>query len=498
MEGRCLGGSQEDCIAVQGAFQEMTGPRSQSANATEMRNNLNEIIDDGDSVSPAFVAVMDKAYEGLGEARIQDGVVNISQDEIDSWTSEMDKNTRAYTVGNNDMILDHKSALQNIEPNDTMGTTGTEALLNGDIELSNKGIRASQEAIESGTGGFRSRSYKVDIEPNTLTAQELNNVSSLNAEAQNIIAGRSIMDLSDEEYARVKTIESTIDDIKTSATTGTRGEIRNAIEAEKLKTKIQNDEAELKETNDDLDSWYFLKSSRRNDEERKAELEKSIQDNRAKLQSLDQDPVSGIVSSKDANGELVHTPIQEAVKVTDPDIGNIPVKVGDNNRVDIVTQDGIENYQQDGDAVLSDAQVAEYKGASSVYNQIIEQANNKPKITITDEYGTEQVLDYSNLDPISYQDENGNTVTIQDPSTHFGLVDTTKGANDIERYQLNSTTLKDKVASSSNFPNVETSSTSLSSTDRNDSEDVLRGSVGKNDFIVVAQERNQEQTDGPQ
>jgi hypothetical protein len=306
------------------------------------------------------------------------------------------------------------------------------------------------------------------------------------------------MDLSDEEYARVKTIESTIDDINTSATTGTRGEIRNAIEAEKLKTKIQNDEAELKETNDDLDSWYFLKSSRRNDEERKAELEKSIQDNRAKLQSLDQDPVSGIVSSKDANGELVHTPIQEAVKVTDPDIGNIPVKVGDNNRVDIVTQDGIENYQQGGDAVLSDAQVAEYKGASSVYNQIIEQANNKPKITITDEYGTEQVLDYSNLDPISYQDENGNTVTIQDPSTHFGLVDTSKGANDIERYQLNSTTLKDKVASSSNFPNVETSSTSLSSTDRNDSEDVLRGSVGKNDFIVVAQERNQEQTDGPQ
>jgi hypothetical protein len=396
------------------------------------------------------------------------------------------------------MILDHKSALQNIEPNDTMGTTGTEALLNGDIELSNKGIRASQEAIESGSGGFRSRSYKVDIEPNTLTAQELNNVSSLNAEAQNIIAGRSIMDLSDEEYARVKTIESTIDDINTSATTGTRGEIRNAIEAEKLKTKIQNDEAELKETNDDLDSWYFLKSSRRNDEERKAELEKSIQDNRAKLQSLDQDPVSGIVSSKDANGELVHTPIQEAVKVTDPDIGNIPVKVGDNNRVDIVTQDGIENYQQGGDAVLSDAQVAEYKGASSVYNQIIEQANNKPKITITDEYGTEQVLDYSNLDPISYQDENGNTVTIQDPSTHFGLVDTSKGANDIERYQLNSTTLKDKVASSSNFPNVETSSTSLSSTDRNDSEDVLRGSVGKNDFIVVAQERNQEQTDGPQ
>ena len=192
-------------------------------------------------------------------------------------------------------------------------------------------------------------------------------------------------------------------------------------------------------------------------------------------------------------GELVHTPIEEAVKVTDPNMGNIPVKVGDNNRVDVVTQDGIQNYQQDGDAQLTNAQVAEYKGASSVYNQIIEQANNKPKITINDEYGTEQVLDYSNLDPISYQD--GNTITIQDPSTHFGLVDTSKGVNDIERYQLNSATLKNKVASSDNFPNVETSNVRMSSTDRNDSESVLRTRVGKNDFIVVAQERVQEQAD---
>ena len=38
----------------------------------------------------------------------------------------------------------------------------------------------------------------------------------------------------------------------------------------------------------------------------------------------------------------------------------------------------------------------------------------------------------------------------------------------------------------------------MSSTDRNDSESVLRTRVGKNDFIVVAQERVQEQADGPQ
>ena len=58
--------------------------------------------------------------------------------------------------------------------------------------------------------------------------------------------------------------------------------------------------------------------------------------------------------------------------------------------------------------------------------------------------------------------------------------------------------MKNKVASSDNFPNVETSNVRMSSTDRNDSESVLRTRVGKNDFIVVAQERVQEQADGPQ
>ena len=497
MEGACLQGHVASCNARDLAYQDLATYRGTFTDAADARNQINEFIDNGGTVSPATIAVMDRAYGGLGQARIQDGVVNVSQDEIDSFNDEIENNTKAYVVGNNDMIFNPKDALQNIEPNDN-GTAGADALINGDIELSDKGIRTSREAIESGTGGFRSRSYQVDIEPNTLTEQELNNVKSLNAEAQDIMAGRGLMDLTDEEYAKVKTIEGTINDIETGATTGTRGEIRNAIEADKLKTQIEKDEAELKETNEDLDSWYWTKKGRREDEERKAELEQSIADNRAKLQEIDQDPVTGIVTSKDANGELVHTPIEEAVKVTDPDIGNIPVKVGENNRVDVVTQDGIQNYQQDGDAQLTNAQVAEYKGASSVYNQIIEQANNKPRITINDEYGTEQVLDYSNLDPISYQDENGNTITIQDPSTHFGLVDTSKGANDIERYQLNSATLKNKVASSDNFPNVETSNVRMSSTDRNDSEGVLRTRVGKNDFIVVAQERVQEQADGPQ
>lgn len=468
--------------------------RSHFGSADESRDIINQAIDGGDTVSAATVAMLDETYEALGEERIQDGVVNIQQNDLDNWNNQIKEDMDRSYIGNNDVQFNPNEAMDSLEPNDNYGPAGTKALLNGDVELSNKGVRRSNIANRNGA----IRSFGYEIEPNTMTVGELNKVSSLNDEANSIIDGRSLHDLSDEEYSQVKSIEGTISQMNTNATTGTRGEVRDALEAERLTTQIQNDEAELAEVNDDLDSWYWTKKGRREDEERKQELEKSIADNRASLQSVSKDPVSTVVTTTDANGTRVYTPIEEAVKVTDPEITTIPVKVGDNNRVDVVTQDGLADYQQDGDAVLSDAQVAEYKGASSVYNQIIEQANDKPRVQFTDEFGTEQILDYSNLDPVTYVDENGTTITIQDPSTHFNLVDTSKSTNDITRYTLNSSVLKDKVASSNSFPNVATADTRLSSTNANDSDGVIQTTIGANDFVIVADERIKTQADGPQ
>ena len=487
----CNMGEQFACVTL---AEGRNAIRSHFGSADESRDIINQAIDGGDTVSAATVAMLDETYEALGEERIQDGVVNIQQDDLDNWNNQIKEDMDRSYLGNNDVLFNPNEAMDSLEPNDNYGPAGTKALLNGDIELSNKGVKRSNIADRNGV----IRSFGYEIEPNTMTAGELNKVSSLNEEANSIINGRSLHDLSDEEYSQVKSIEGTIKQMNTNATTGTRGEVRDALEAERLTTQIQKDEAELAEVNDDLDSWYWTKKGRRDDEERKQELEKSIADNRASLQSVSKDPVSTVVTTTDANGDKVYTPIEEAVKVTDPEITTIPVKVGDDNRVDVVTQDGLEDYKQEGDAVLSDAQVAEYKGASSVYNQIIEQANAKPRVQFTDEFGTEEILDYSNLDPISYVDENGTTITIQDPSTHFGLVDTTKGANDISRYTLNSSTLKDKVASSNNFPNVDTADTRLSSTNANDSDGIIQTTIGANDFIIVADERINTQEDGPQ
>ena len=60
---------------------------------------------------------------------------------------------------------------------------------------------------------------------------------SLQEENEDIIKGRSLWDLTDEEYAQVKANEKAINTITENATTGVRGEVRNeVIDKEKEKT----------------------------------------------------------------------------------------------------------------------------------------------------------------------------------------------------------------------------------------------------------------------
>ena len=258
----------------------------------------------------------------------------------------------------------------------------------------------------------------------TLTTQEANRVNSLHNENKDIINGRSLWDLSDEEYAKVKANEKAQNEIIDNATSGTRGEIVKAKKAERIAESIAKDEAELKETQENLDSWYWTKKGREEDEVKRAELQQSIADKRALLSDIEKDPTN-IVTTKDADGNLVHTTIENP-KSYRPKRCKHTSKIGDKQQVDVVVANGVDDYMQNGDALLNEKQVAEYKGANSVYNQILEQVENKPKTTFTDEYGNQEILDYSNLDPVTYIDENGDTVTIQDPSTYFNLVDTSK------------------------------------------------------------------------
>lgn len=491
-------------LGNQSACNDLAMGRQQIANhfgeADEARNIINESIDDGNTVSPATIAMLDNTYESLGQEKISEGVVGVDQNEIDAWSDQIDEDMNRSYLGNNDAVINPKQIMTELEPGGLFGNDAAEALVNDDITLyegSEPGATYRENHQHIITGGY-TRTYDHELPAYTLTTQEANRVNSLHNENKDIINGRSLWDLSDEEYAKVKANEKAQNEIIDNATSGTRGEIVKAKKAERIAESIAKDEAELIETQENLDSWYWTKKGREEDEAKRAELQQSIADKRALLSDIEKDPVIGVVTTKDSDGNLVHTTIEKPVKATDPSVTNIPVKIGDKLTVDVVTANGVDDYMQNGDALLNEKQVAEYKGASSVYNQILEQVENKPRTTFTDEFGTEEILDYSNLDPVTYIDENGDTVTIQDPSTHFNLVDTSKPANDIQRYTVNSMVLKKRIANSDEFPNVATTSDALTSYNENDSGNVLRTRVGENEFVVIATERERTQEDGPQ
>ena len=93
--------------------------RQQIANhfgeADEARNIINESIDDGTTVSPATIAMLDNTYEALGQEKISDGVVGVDQDEIDAWTEQIDKSTNRSYLGNNDAVINPDEIMSDLE-----------------------------------------------------------------------------------------------------------------------------------------------------------------------------------------------------------------------------------------------------------------------------------------------------------------------------------------------------------------------------------------------
>ena len=88
--------------------------------ADEARNIINESIDDGTTVSPATIAMLDNTYEALGQEKISDGVVGVDQDEIDAWSEQIDKDMNRSYLGNNDAVINPNQIMTELEPVDCL------------------------------------------------------------------------------------------------------------------------------------------------------------------------------------------------------------------------------------------------------------------------------------------------------------------------------------------------------------------------------------------
>ena len=93
--------------------------------------------------------------------------------------------------------------MSQLETGGKFGADGVNAVLNDDIQFSNKAFR--NEKYSDVNGEFRT--YVAKVEPRTLTTSEQNKARSLNNEAESIINGRSLSQLTDEEYVREKKLK---------------------------------------------------------------------------------------------------------------------------------------------------------------------------------------------------------------------------------------------------------------------------------------------------
>ena len=95
----------------------------------------------------------------------------MDQDEIDAWTEQIDKSTNRSYLGNNDAVINPDEIMSDLEPGGLFGKAGSDAMLNGDIEL-DEGTMYARQTSEI-TGG-QTRQYSVEVPRETLTTQEFN------------------------------------------------------------------------------------------------------------------------------------------------------------------------------------------------------------------------------------------------------------------------------------------------------------------------------------
>ncbi len=327
LQDLCNLGNQAACTDLSMGRQQIA---THFGDADEARNIINESIDDGTTVSPATIAMLDNTYESLGQEAISDGIVGVDQNEIDAWNEQINKDMNRSYLGNNDAVINPNQVMTELEPGGLFGKAGTDALLNGDVELYEGGMSHKQTSIATGLG---TKEYNFDTGTKTLTAQEYDKVESLHNENKDIIKGRSLHDLTDEEYAEVKANENAINKITENATSGVRGEVRNEIIDKEKRQTISELKADELELEDDLDGWYFTNKGRTEDEQKLEEVRQQIL-----IEQVDSSPLV-MTEVQEINGNLggshfvtdndMKTTIDDPVIIPKPDV--LPDVYIDNN-----------------------------------------------------------------------------------------------------------------------------------------------------------------------
>jgi GH24 family phage-related lysozyme (muramidase) len=124
--------------------------------------------------------------------------------------------------------------------------------------------------------GMAPRSVSTEIPANTLTPIEMEQALVIQKEIRRLTTETPLMDMTDTEYARVRQLETTLNDIVENSTTGTRGAVRDEIVQREKRSELASAQEALAEIEDDLDGFYWTQSGREEDEAQREKLRQEV------------------------------------------------------------------------------------------------------------------------------------------------------------------------------------------------------------------------------
>ena len=157
-------------------------------------------------------------------------------------------------IADESIAPDRSDADGTVTPLNPASEEDVNALLDGGGTLDPRGSKLS---VSGDATGKAPRSVHTEFEPNTLTTEEAEQARAIQAEMRDMLRQTPLMRMSDTEYARLKQLESSFNDIVDNATTGVRGEVVDELVEQQKRSDLEQSKADLAKVQDDVDSFNF-------------------------------------------------------------------------------------------------------------------------------------------------------------------------------------------------------------------------------------------------
>ena len=240
--------------------------------------------------------------------------------------------------------------------------------------------------------------------------------------------------LSNDDYETAAGLVSDINAINSSAIDGShRSDLTDAVHVKNNQSKLTTLSSDGTVLKNNLDNGFYMDGVLREADKKKLK----IIDEEITIVALSQpaESITHVATVITGTGDAAVTeyvPIKNPV--TQIAVEDQPILINTQglplSTLDVIPQGSIKSrYANSGIAwnyaMANPGKVAQYNEAQNIY-KLVTSYDYGDKVMVTDDLGDEiEVKDYNNVGAITYTDANGDSQTISNPSTYFGIYTTT-------------------------------------------------------------------------